>query len=196
MSAGGRADVTREIVRAAAAEAAAPPADQLSMFAVPTRFQGARAEAIQAGAELRRGRPAGSTNAATEDWRKLLLSRGKSPLQSLMEWSLHTPTTLAAELQCTRLEAFKLLKEVWAELSPYLHARMAPVDDKGVPVVPMFHMSAPGGQVAVLAGAGAAPWEGPWSGYTETQQNQALPRPSDAVSDGAVSDAKAKELKE
>lgn len=199
MSAGGRAEATREVVRAAAAEVAREDPEQISMFQVPTRFQGARAEAIQDGAERRRGRPEGAPNVATADWRKLLLSRGKSPLQSLMEWSLHSPTTLAAELQCSRLEAFRLLKEVWAELAPYLHGRLAPVDDKGAPVVPFFAMNAPGAQVAVVGQGGRMPWEGPWSGYAEpdaeTQQNQALPQSGEAVSHGPLSHGEAKDMK-
>lgn len=167
-------------VEQAAAELATrdAPAEQLTMFQVPTRFSGDRAEHLQRALETRRndgpGRPAGSENKATADFRKYLLGRGKSPLESLMQWSLHTPTTLAAELQCSRLEAFEMLLKVWADLSPYLHSKLAPSDDAGK-AVPFLN-------VTLGAHASAGVELPPWAYLSEVQQNKALPASTEPVS--------------
>lgn len=146
------------------------------------------------GVKRERGRPAGSENLANRDIRKLVALLG-DPLIEMAKWARHTPESLARVLGCEKKEAFDALMALHRELAPFLYARLAPVDDKGNPVVPIFAINAPGGTVAVSAGGGL-PWEGPFNGVIlnepESQQNQALSQSPAAVSDGAVSDGGAK----
>ena len=65
--------------------------------------------------------------------REYLLKRGVNPIALMMQWGLHSPTTLAAELGCSRLEAFRELRAVWAELGPYFASKLVAVDDQGKP---------------------------------------------------------------
>lgn len=142
-----------------------------------------------------RGRPPGSENRATRDVKKLVALLG-DPLVEMAKWARHTPESLARVIGCTKAEAFDRLMALHRELAPFIHAKLAAVDDKGNAVVPQFHLNAPGGQVAVIAGL--MPWETEASGYSaeelaairaarEAQQNQALPASPAPVSHGAVS---------
>lgn len=160
-----------EAVAAAAAEVAdlhaAAEGEQVEMFALPTRFVGAEADEQAARVERARGkagRPPGAVNRSTALLRDYLLARGVSPLEQMFRWALHTPETLAAELDCSKKEAFLHLRQLWADLAPYLHARQAPVDDTGKPV-PIFNLQfgATGGDMAAQIGTGSVP---PW-GYLE-----------------------------
>jgi len=153
--------------------------EQLPMFEVPTRHTGARAAELQRAIEHKRerGRPPGATNKATAQMREYLLGRGINPLQAMMQWALHTPTSLAAELGCTRLEAFDRLRDLWAELAPYFSPKMVPLDGDGRPI-PTFLMQF-GAFGATPQAGGRAPWN-----YLEDQQViDATPQ----VSHGAVS---------
>lgn len=181
VSDGGRRGVMGEAVAAAAGELARrhDEAEQIGMFPVPTRFTGARGEAVQAAiAEQRRraGRPPGAQNKSTVAMRQWLLSRGADPLQRLMEFALHTPTSLAAELGCTRLEAFRELRALWEACAPFFHGKALPVDDDGKPL-PFFQM--------FMGGAGAADQARPPWKYIE--ENQPLRIAPDPVSHAAVS---------
>ena len=174
------ADAVSGVAARIAGERAA--AEQISMFEVPTRHAGARAEALQSAIEHRRerGRPPGAVNKSTKIFRDYLLARGVNPLQAMMQWSLHTPTSLAAELGCTRLEAFDRLMDLWGDLAPYFGAKMVPVDDLGR-AAPMMLMQFGRFGVPKEAG-GRAPWE-----YLESEQNQALLDVTADVSHGDVS---------
>jgi hypothetical protein len=189
VSGGGKAALVGDAVSAAAREVAElqQPPEQTSLFQVPTRFTGARGEALQRALVVRHGagRPSGATNKATAEFRQYLLKMGVSPLVQLMKYSLHTPVSLAAELGCSKTEALRLLKDMWAELAPYLHSRVAPTDDQGQ-AVPFFSMSIGG----AVEGLDNRP---PWERYMdlapsqETQQNQALPQPDHGASHGEPS---------
>lgn len=125
----GKGAVMADAVRASAADVdaqrRAADGEQLEFLPVPTRHSGARAKGLQVALEEHhRGRPRGSQNKGTEEFRKYLLSRGSSPLASMMAWAQHTPTSLAAELNCSRERAFELLLQMWRELAPYLHQQM------------------------------------------------------------------------
>lgn len=126
----GKRAVVREAVKAAAGEVrathTAARGEQLDLIAAPTRFNDARGDHLQLALREHHGpgRPAGAENLATKEFREYLLARGVSPLMQIMRWSTHTPTSLAAELKCTRLEAFRLLMDLWGELAPYLHQKM------------------------------------------------------------------------
>ena len=187
----GRAAVVAEAVNGVAAEIAgdraAAAGEQLPMFEAPTRFSGPRAGHLQRALEHKRsrGRPPGSVNKSTKAFREWMLARGVHPLQAMMQWALHSPTSLAAELGCTREEAFGHLRGLWADLAPYFASKMVPVDDEGRPV-PMFMMQF--GQFGAPKEAGGQP---PWD-YLKTLENQALPAPEDPVSHGDVSHGKAK----
>jgi hypothetical protein len=145
----GKRSVMRDAIAAAGAEhrELVKPAEQLELMAVPTRFTGARADALQLALRHRHGagRPPGAQNLGTKEFREYLLGRGVSPLQQMMQWAMHTPTSLAAELQCSRIEAMKLLKDLWGELAPYLHQRMplaVEVDQRTAGVLILGHISA------------------------------------------------------
>lgn len=160
--------------------------EQLPMFDVPTRHTGARAAELQRAIEHKRdrGRPPGATNKATKAMREYLLGRGINPLQAMMQWALHTPTSLAAEIGCTRLEAFDRLKDLWAELAPFFAAKMVPVDDEGRPL-PFFQFNFAGTAMAARPGASAEP---PWiTALRQLEENQGLKDVTPQVSHGATS---------
>jgi len=175
------AAITGAIERIASDRAAAD-GEALELFELPGRTEdprGARAIAIE---HAKRGRPPGAVNKSTAELRRYLLARGVNPLSALMQWAMHTPESLAAELGCTKLEAFDRLRAVWEGLAPYFMPKMVPVDNQGR-AVPFFAMN--------FGLFGAAPAQGgkaPWT-YLESEQNQALPAPSDDVSHGMVSHA-------
>lgn len=150
--------IVGEAMRDAAAELAAQDhGEQLTLFPLPTRFEGERADELQAAAAVRHGpgRPPGAANFSNRRLREYLLRRGVNPLSLMMQWGLHTPVTLAAELGCTRLEAFRELRAIWAELGPYFASKLVAVDDAGKPI-PALHMTI--GQ-NLVSGAGQPPWE-------------------------------------
>jgi hypothetical protein len=170
----------------------APDPEQLALLdALPPGLDPENSfhQAAIEGVKRARGRPAGAENRANRDVRRLVAALG-DPLIEQGKWSRHTPESLARVLGCTKLEAFDRLMALHRELAPFLYARMAPVDDKGNAVVPIFAINAPGGQVAVVGGGGM-PWEGPWNGVPldaqETQQNQGVSQSSYDVSPGKVS---------
>jgi hypothetical protein len=130
MSAGGKSAATAEFVGAAKAEyeeqVARAAGEQQSLFPAPTRFTGPRADHLNLALREHHGpgRPAGSANKSTEEWRQFLLGHGVSPLVQMMRYSLMTPTALAAELQCSRADAFDRLKSLWVELAPYTNQQL------------------------------------------------------------------------
>lgn len=77
--------------------------------------------------EVRRrgvGRPRGATNKRTGKMRDYLASRYRHPLETLAEMQAQTPELLAAQLNCTKLEAAALIKSAAAELAPYMESKM------------------------------------------------------------------------
>ena len=160
-AADGKRAAVADALGAASARVAADRAEpeQVPMFPVPTRFHGDRAAALNAAIAHRRGqvgRPKGSKNRASAELREWLLARGVDPLQQLMEWAMHTPTSLAAELGCTRAEAFDRLVRLWEACAPFFHARLAQVDGQGAPVVPSLNVQIGAGH---HGGARPPPWE-------------------------------------
>lgn len=158
---------------------------QLPMFPVPTRHTGARAEHVQRALQHRHGpgRPAGSENWSNKQLREYLLGRGKHPLANLMEWSLHTPTTLAAELGCTRLEAMRELRMIWEALAPFFAGKVGFIDEDGRPA-PMLVMQV-GAQATVLGGV--APWTVRERLVSGVEENQGVTVEATAVSHGLIS---------
>lgn len=192
----GKGGVVRELVTAARAEfedqRRGAEGAQITMFPVPTRFHGPRADAVQRSTERRAeaGRPPGAQNATTKEFREWLLLRGVSPLVSLMRYAIMPPDLLAAELACTKLEAFREWRILQSELAPYLHARLALVDDQGK-AVPSIMMTVGGHQVTVANGM--TPWELREQLAAQVAQgNQAVIDAPPAVSHDAVSHGEGK----
>lgn len=88
------------------------------------------------------GRPAGSPNRSTEQWRQFLLTKYRSPLEVLCATYSRPVTDLQAELACTRLEAFKIQLDAASEAAPYLHGKM-PVQVELQGARPVFIMADP-----------------------------------------------------
>lgn len=196
----GTADGARGVIGAAVAAAAgdlgarkaAAAGEQLALLPVP--MGNPRAKHLRHDVERRNqaGRPPGAVNKSTAQLREWLLARGVHPLQRMMEWMLHTPQSLAAELGCTQLEAFDRLRQLWADAAPFFAPRLQPTDDQGN-AVPFFQMVMGGNQVAIGSGASVPPWiyaGGP--APLAIEQNQALSEPAEAVSHGDVSHGEAK----
>lgn len=195
----GKAGVVRELVGAASEEfdgaRAASEGAQLPMFPVMVRDRGRKdgeaLAAIQRDVERRQepGRPAGVPNLTTQAFRKWLLGRGVSPLVSLMRYAILPPELLANELGCSKLEAFREWKDLQFGLAPYLHAKLAFVDDEGKPV-PFLTMIVGGQHITVASGE--TPWQARERIAREYQQNQLLGAAVPAVSHAAVSHGGAK----
>lgn len=70
------------------------------------------------------GRPAGSVNKRTAEWREYLLRRYRSPLEVLAEAYSRRADDLAAELGCKPVEAFGIQMRAAEALAPYVHGKM------------------------------------------------------------------------
>lgn len=90
----------------------------------------------------RRGRPPGATNKSTGAMREFILSRYRHPALVLAETYSRDTGDLAAELGCTRHEAFKLQKDAAAELLPYVQGKM-PVEVQVTSNVPVLMLADP-----------------------------------------------------
>lgn len=124
------------------------PADQVD--GLPTD----RAERQQALQAPRRGpgRPAGAINKRTTDWARYLLGKYRSPLEVLAEAYSRPAADLAAELGCSKADAFKVQVHAAAELAPYLHGKM-PVEVKMSGDLPVLILTDPRQFLAGLPGA-------------------------------------------
>jgi hypothetical protein len=162
-----RADGVSGAIRAAVA--AAPPAEaseQAELFALPmVRRLGEAEEAFAERCErvasaVRRGpgRPKGSTNASTAEWRDWALraAGGKHPVVEMMRFMAMGPAGLAEDLGCGRAEAFDRWLRLAGELAPYFLPKLAPTDERGN-AVPNFQMVFSDG--SPLGGSGVPPWE-------------------------------------
>lgn len=84
----------------------------------------ARRQAIKDGRPRRAGRPAGSINRRTVEWREYLLARYQSPLVVLAEIYSRRAEDLADELGCKKVEALAIIKSSAEALAPYIHGKM------------------------------------------------------------------------
>ena len=76
-------------------------------------------------AEARRiGRPRGSTNRQTAEFRRFYLSRYAHPLEVLGQLITRPVEAVRAELGCTALEAMQLQVRAASELAPYIEGKM------------------------------------------------------------------------
>jgi hypothetical protein len=113
----------------AMAEAGDVPAVQPML---PLADPGAVAAAIDAGAHgsaavdqaRKAGRPKGSANRRTEAFRSFILARYPHPGEALAATVGRPVDVLAAELGCTKAEAFREQMRCAAELLPYIESKM------------------------------------------------------------------------
>jgi hypothetical protein len=160
------ARTTGAAAAAAVAEAAAAAAgEQLELLglAPPIRSIGQAADQVRAqiaeAARVRgRGRPPGAQNKITQDAKRWITRVVGDPLIESARWLLHTPASMAKELDCTVLEAFGLQQRIREGLLPYLHAKLAPVGEDGRPL-PLFQLIMGAGAEGV-DGGDLAPWLG------------------------------------
>jgi hypothetical protein len=145
---------------AAVAEAAGEQLDLLglappSRLAPGERRDGLQAQMVEAGRVRARGRPPGAQNIATQQAKAWLVRMFGDPMIEAARWLLHTPASMAAELDCTLLEAFDRQQRIREALLPFIHAKLAPVGEDGRPL-PMFQLIM-GGAEGLDAGT-VAPW--------------------------------------
>lgn len=178
----------REIAAAVADAARADTPAQMDLLP-PSRFEDDDTRAVRlrdAVARDRRGRPPGARNLSTREALDFVRKTLGDPVIERARWLGHTPETLAAELGCTKLEAFDRLDRIRGELARLYYAPLAPVDGQGNAAVPM---------IQIVAGASAgAPGRAPWEYMLpeKIEQNQALAAPGSDVSHGDVSHAERK----
>lgn len=84
----------------------------------------ARRASIAAAAPRQAGRPKGAKNKSTEAFRRLFLSKYQSPLIVLAEVYSRPVADLAAELGCTKLEAFDRQVKAADAVAPFIHGKM------------------------------------------------------------------------
>lgn len=174
-----------EAIAEAAREAVPAPVEQLELLA-PTRFAPGSQQHAEMVERTRRGRPLNARNIATRKAIEVVRRLFGDPMVESARQLLHTPESLAAELNCTKLEAFDRLEKIRADLRRFMYAPLAAVDGQGNVVAPTFNMMVGG---AVQGADGRPPWV--YEGGPIIEQNQALPAPANDVSDDAASDDEA-----
>ena len=124
--------------------------EQLSLLpAMPLRQIGGGADSAENLSSARRGkgRPAGSKNKNTEEWRNFLMSKYRSPLEVLAETYSRSISDLAEELGYLRRDSegrvlrspkpeefeglLKIQLQCAKEIAPYLHQKMPQAIDTG-----------------------------------------------------------------
>lgn len=78
-----------------------------------------------------RGRPPGSGNKTSSEMAKYLNARYASPLIGMAEIAARSVDELAKELNCTKLDAFKMQFQALKELAPYMHQKLPTAIDLG-----------------------------------------------------------------
>ena len=120
---------------------ARPAAEQPALFALSQTPQPEMARE-PVSPERGKGRPAGSKNKSTEEWRNFLLSKHSSPLEKLAEnanmplmefWRMlrGNPPGEARPTFAELLDCMKLQFAMWKELAPYLHSKQPIAIDGG-----------------------------------------------------------------
>lgn len=187
--------VIAAVARAEARAAGVPVEAQIDLLP-PSRFDPLidpveRGKVVEAVKRDRAGRPPGAKNKTTRDMLEFVRKTIGDPMLESARWAMHTPETLAAELGCTRLEAFDRLQKIRGELLPYFYAKQAPVDSDGKAVPGLtveFH-----GQGASRIGADGQqlpPWlyqQDDPTAHEKSQQNQRIIDVTPDVSHGKVS---------
>lgn len=155
MSVRGKAAAVREALGAADQALDEARGEQFGLF----EPAGRRMSADEAAAERRGGRPRGAIGWRTRQVAEHLKAIGADPLAGLARWLTISPEEMAARLGIKVSEAFDRQAMIMRELLPYVHARLAPVDDRGNAVMPVVVMDIGGRTVGGDAGASVPPWE-------------------------------------
>lgn len=92
---------------AAAADAEAPVLD---MFGEPV-------------VQRRPGRPAGSRSKGAEEWRSFLLGRFQSPVIGMLTIANADPVKLAAQLECSAVQAMSMIQTAQRDSAAYVHSK-------------------------------------------------------------------------
>jgi hypothetical protein len=177
----------------AEAMAAEPEPEQLALL--PSRFEpGSRAHdnVMELVRRDRAGRPPNARNLATRQMLDFVRKTFGDPVERRARWLLHTPASLAAELGCTKAEAFDRLDRIAADLSRLFYAPLAPVDGAGNAVPPQFNLTIGGRS---QADGSVAPWEymGP-KPVPQVIENAPQSDTAEPVSHGAASHGEDKPL--
>jgi len=154
--------IARGIATAAESAAIADAGEQLELLglAPPIRSTGGQADQVRAqiaeAARVRgRGRPPGAQNILTKQAKEWITRVVGDPLIESARWLLHTPASLAKELDCELLEAFRLQQAIREGIMPYMHSKLAPVGEDGR-ALPLFQLIM--GGVEEADQASLAPW--------------------------------------
>lgn len=177
-----------EAVREVAQAAAPAPTEQLELLP-PTRFEPgtpAHSELAERIARDRRGRPPGAQNLATREVVSFVRRVFGDPFVERARYLAHTPATLAAELDCSKLEAFDRIERIRADLCTFMYPRLAPVGTDGMAVPPTFTMVF-GGAVGPSSAPGRPPWR-----FRDTEENQGVIENAPAMSHAEMSHEAAK----
>jgi hypothetical protein len=168
MSRSGSSEALRGVLAGAAAaiaggDQAADPEPELLGLLPPSRNPVGHSErekvaeqVLAAGRARGAGRPPGAQNLATRDVKEYVRRLFGDPMVESARWLMHTPQSLAIELNCTLAEAFDRLESIRRDLRRYFYAPLASVDEKGNTVVPNFALLI--GDRAIGAAGGIAPW--------------------------------------
>jgi len=167
----------------AAGDQVAELEEQLELLP-PSRFAPGSAAHVAMVDQVKRsgaGRPPGARNLATRDMVAFVRRVFGDPFLESARELLHTPASLAAELDCSKLEAFDRLERIRADLRPFMYARLAPIDGAGRPVAPAFTMVFG----AAAPASSSSPDRPPW--LEDFEQSQGLTLDQAPVSHDAVS---------
>lgn len=139
----------------------APPGRAKQMpLPIVVEPEGVRDGEDQAVARRGPGRPKGSRGRRTDEWIAYLLHDRRPPLLVLAETYSRPVEQLAHELQCSKLDAFKLQLFAADKLTPFVHQKLpaeVQVDERGV-VRLVIEGGLPGG--GRVPGSGEAAGEG------------------------------------
>ena len=156
----GTAGAIAELAREAQAGGSAP-AEQLDLLVASQRPAADRLgwDDGKLAGEIERtgkaGRPKGAQNLSTRELKAWIVQLlGGTPQERLARWAMLEPEELARRLGCTVAEAFDRQVKILEGLSPYLMAKMVPVDEDGN-AVPFIQLIT-GGQVQ--GADGQLPW--------------------------------------
>lgn len=97
------------------------------------------------------GRPKGARNRSTEEWRKYILSKYKSPLVMLCEVYSRPLAELKKEVNCDALDAFKLQLSAAQAAIPYLHQKQPLAIEDNRDSVPVININVSSFDAKILA---------------------------------------------
>ncbi|OAN50685.1 hypothetical protein A6A05_11815 [Magnetospirillum moscoviense] len=140
-------------------QASLPLLDPEALADLPSGDLTKRAAAIMQ-AVAKGGRPKGSRNRRTKEMVEYLQHRYRDPLEGAFATFSRSAADLAAELGCTKLEAFDRQAHCMALALPYVHSKM-PVAVNVQGDLPMLVLADVGQALASMAPAGQVIDHGP-----------------------------------